>query len=67
MRPSILMTLLGTLPIAFSKTPPPPITNTSALPAHFGVLLYPGFQFLDAFSVVDVLSTLRPNRQTTLP
>ena len=59
MRVSALATLLGALPVAFS-TPPqqPPITNTSALPVHFGVLIYPGFQLMDAFSVVDILSTL---------
>ena len=68
MRVSILMTLLGTLPAAFSKPPElPPITNTSALPIHFGVIVYPGFVFLDAFSVVDVLSTLRLNKHTIFP
>jgi len=65
MRVSILMNLLGTMHVAFSKPTQPPISNISTLPVHFGVLLFPGFQFLDAFGAIDVLSTLRPNRQTT--
>ncbi|KAF2866860.1 class I glutamine amidotransferase-like protein [Massariosphaeria phaeospora] len=58
MRASTLTTLLCSLPSAFSAPSQPPLTNTSALPLHFGLLLYPGFVALDAYSVVDILNTL---------
>lgn len=56
MHSSTFISLLGSLPAAFSAPTQPPLTNTSALPVHFGVLLYPGFVALDAYSVVDILS-----------
>lgn len=58
MHASIFFTLqmLSTLPFAFSVPAKPPITNTTALPLRFGVLLWPGYQALDAFSLIDVLS-----------
>jgi hypothetical protein len=65
MRPSILTTLLCSLPTAISIPTQPPLTNTSALPLHFGLLLYPGFVALDAYSVVDILS--KPQRRHSLP
>lgn len=58
MRASTLMTLLGSLPAAFSAPEQPPLTKTPALPVHFGLLLFPGFVALDAYSVVDMLNTL---------
>ncbi|KAH7396912.1 DJ-1/PfpI family protein [Phaeosphaeria sp. MPI-PUGE-AT-0046c] len=58
MHAPIYMSLLSTLPVAFSSPSKPPITNTTSLPIHFGVLLYPGFQVLDAFGAIDVLNTL---------
>ncbi|KAF2201343.1 class I glutamine amidotransferase-like protein, partial [Delitschia confertaspora ATCC 74209] len=36
----------------------PPITNTTNLPTHFAILLFPSFQSLDAFGPLDVLSSL---------
>jgi hypothetical protein len=65
MRVSTFAALISAIPVALS-TPPqlPPISNTSALPVHFGVIVYPGFVFLDAFTVVDVISTLSLPKST---
>lgn len=66
MRASLLTALLSSLPAAFSAPQSPKITNTTALPLRFGVLLYPGFVALDAYSVVDILSKLQqPNQNAT--
>jgi hypothetical protein len=57
MRTSVYMALLGALPIVLSVPVQPAFSNTTELPVHFGVLLFPTFQALDVFGPLDVIST----------
>lgn len=36
----------------------PPITNTSALPLHYGLVIFPHFQALDIFGPMDLVNSL---------
>jgi putative intracellular protease/amidase len=36
----------------------PPFTNTSSLPQHYGLVIFPGFQALDVFGPLDLFNTL---------
>ncbi|PSN63762.1 class I glutamine amidotransferase-like protein, partial [Corynespora cassiicola Philippines] len=58
MRYSTFASLLAALPAALAAPEQPEIQNTTALPTHFGLLLFPHFQALDAFGPMDVLNTL---------
>ncbi|KAF2800710.1 DJ-1/PfpI family protein [Melanomma pulvis-pyrius CBS 109.77] len=58
MRISTLTPLLAALPTAYSAITKPEINNTTALPMHFGLLVFPGFQALDVFGPMDVFNSL---------
>ncbi|KAF1941956.1 DJ-1/PfpI family protein [Clathrospora elynae] len=58
MRPSTLILLLAALPSALAAPSQPDFTNTTKLPTHFGLLLFPHFQALDVFGPMDVLNSL---------
>lgn len=61
MRPhavSLLATLSTFLPTALTVPAQPPITNTSALPTHYGLLIFPHYQSLDIFGPMDLLNSL---------
>ncbi|KAF1852173.1 class I glutamine amidotransferase-like protein [Cucurbitaria berberidis CBS 394.84] len=58
MRVSRLTPLLAVLPTAFAAPKQPDISNTTTLPTHFGLLVFPHFQALDVFGPMDVLNTL---------
>lgn len=46
----------------------PPIKNTTTLPIHYGLVLFPHYQALDIFGPMDVLNTLfMGNNATTTP
>ncbi|KAF1949215.1 DJ-1/PfpI family protein [Byssothecium circinans] len=57
MRASTFTSLLGALPAVLAIPSQPAITNTTNLPVHFGLLVFPGFQALDVFGPMDVLNT----------
>jgi len=46
------ITLVLTVPLQ------PPFSNTTTLPTHYGLLVFPQFQALDVFGPLDVLNTL---------
>jgi transcriptional regulator GlxA family with amidase domain len=50
--------LLAAFPFALAKPSQPPFANTTTLPTHFGLLLFPHFQALDVFGPIDVLNNL---------
>jgi hypothetical protein len=56
MRTSLLTSILGALPAVLSIPVKPEISNTTTLPLHFGLLVFPNFQALDVFGPLDVLS-----------
>ncbi|KAF2994941.1 hypothetical protein E8E13_001954 [Curvularia kusanoi] len=58
MRISTLIPLAAAVPPALSARQQPPFTNTTTLPTHFAMLLFPHFQALDVFGPLDVLNTL---------
>jgi transcriptional regulator GlxA family with amidase domain len=51
-------TLLTAIPLALASPAQPLFANTTALPTHFGLLLFPNFQALDVFGPIDVLNNL---------
>ncbi|KAF2639185.1 DJ-1/PfpI family protein [Massarina eburnea CBS 473.64] len=57
MRVSTLTSLMGALPTTFAIPTQPPIDNSTAIPMHFGILAFDGFQALDVFGPLDVLNT----------
>ncbi|CAO2651041.1 Nn.00g093380.m01.CDS01 [Neocucurbitaria sp. VM-36] len=58
MRSSRLTLLLALLPSTLAAPQQPAFSNTTALPTHFGLLVFPHFQALDVFGPMDVLNTL---------
>jgi putative intracellular protease/amidase len=58
MRLSTVGPLFATLPLAFASPSQPPFANTTALPTHFGLLVFPHFQALDVFGPMDVFNNL---------
>jgi hypothetical protein len=58
MRPSNLAPLLAAVASVYAKPPQPDFSNTTTLPTHYGVLVFPHFQALDVFGPVDVWNTL---------
>lgn len=58
MRQSIFTSLLAALPLTLAAPKQPEFTNTTTLPTHFGLLLFPHFQALDVFGPMDVINTL---------
>ncbi|KAL6711349.1 hypothetical protein ACN47E_005880 [Coniothyrium glycines] len=69
MRLQQLLATLPLLPTTFSIPTLPPLANTTTIPSHFGLLVFPGFQALDVFGPLDVLnllSLLYPNTTMAL-
>jgi transcriptional regulator GlxA family with amidase domain len=58
MRPKPLLALITTLTPVLAAPHQPPFSNTTTLPTHFGLLIFPHFQALDVFGPMDVLNTL---------
>jgi transcriptional regulator GlxA family with amidase domain len=58
MRSSSLATLLAALSPALASPSQPAFSNTTTLPTHFGMLVFPHFQALDVFGPIDVLNNL---------
>jgi transcriptional regulator GlxA family with amidase domain len=58
MRFSRVAPLLVALPPALASPSQPPFANTTTLPTHFGLLVFPHFQALDVFGPIDVLNSL---------
>lgn len=58
MRVSTLIPLLVAVPSALAAPQQPEIANTTVLPTHFAMILFPHFQALDVFGPLDVLNTL---------
>jgi transcriptional regulator GlxA family with amidase domain len=58
MRFSGVAPLLAALPSALASPSQPPFANTTTLPTHFGLLVFPHFQALDVFGPIDVLNSL---------
>jgi transcriptional regulator GlxA family with amidase domain len=50
--------LLAALPYALASPSQPAFSNTTTLPTHFGLLVFPHFQALDVFGPIDVLNNL---------
>jgi transcriptional regulator GlxA family with amidase domain len=50
--------LLVALPSVLASPSQPPFANTTALPTHFGLLVFPHFQALDVFGPIDVFNNL---------
>lgn len=63
---AVAYTLLLT-PCLSSPTQPP-ITNTTTLPTHYGLILFPHYQALDIFGPMDILNTIfMTSNATTTP
>jgi transcriptional regulator GlxA family with amidase domain len=58
MRLSGVLPLLAALPSALGRLSQPPIANTTKMPTHFGLLVFPHFQALDVFGPLDVFNNL---------
>ncbi|KAH8730456.1 DJ-1/PfpI family protein [Phaeosphaeriaceae sp. PMI808] len=58
MRCSSLIPLLAAVPPALAVPTQPLFTNTTKLPTHFGLLVFPHFQALDVFGPMDVINSL---------
>lgn len=54
----ILPLLAATIRSSFAAPSRPDFANTTTLPTHFGLLLFPHFQALDVFGPMDVLNSL---------
>jgi transcriptional regulator GlxA family with amidase domain len=50
--------VLAALPSALASPSQPPFSNTTTLPTHFGLLVFPHFQALDVFGPIDVFNNL---------
>ena len=53
-----MMPLLAAIPSTIAAPQQPEFTNTTVLPTHFAMILFPHFQALDVFGPLDVLNTL---------
>jgi len=58
MRYSSLFPALLAFRPSLSAPSQPPITNTSTLPTHYGLLIFPHYQALDIFGPMDLLNSL---------
>ncbi|KAH7392646.1 DJ-1/PfpI family protein [Pyrenochaeta sp. MPI-SDFR-AT-0127] len=54
----LLPVLAAVMPSSLAAPTRPDFTNTTTLPTHFGLLVFPHFQALDVFGPMDVLNTL---------
>jgi transcriptional regulator GlxA family with amidase domain len=53
-----LTPLLAALPYTLASPSQPAFSNTTTLPTHFGLLVFPHFQALDVFGPIDVFNNL---------
>lgn len=58
MRLSSVAPLLAAIPTTLAKPTQPPFSNTTTLPTHWGLLVFPHFQALDVFGPIDVFNNL---------
>jgi hypothetical protein len=58
MRYSILLPALAAFGSTFARPKQPEFTNTTILPTHFGLVVFPHYQALDIFGPMDLLNTL---------
>lgn len=58
MRVPTMIPLLSAIPSTLAIPQQPDFTNTTVLPTHFAMILFPHFQALDVFGPLDVLNTL---------
>jgi transcriptional regulator GlxA family with amidase domain len=65
MRSSALAPLLAAFALTLAKPQRPLFSNTTTLPTHFGLLVFPHFQALDVFGPIDVLNNLNMMYNTT--
>lgn len=66
MRTALLFSVFWALPTVLSIPVQPEISNTTALPFHFGLLVFPNFQALDVFGPMDVLNTFSNRFKTPM-
>ncbi|KAF2873142.1 class I glutamine amidotransferase-like protein [Massariosphaeria phaeospora] len=57
MRASTFATALAALPTGFAMLATPKLSNLTATPKHFGIVLFPGYQALDVFGPLDILNS----------
>ena len=57
-KPYHLLTAISLLTPNLGAPLQPPITNSSALPTHYGLLVFPHYQALDIFGPMDLLNSL---------
>jgi putative intracellular protease/amidase len=69
MRYSTPITALVAFGSTLARPTQPEITNTTTLPTHYGLLVFPHYQALDIFGPMDVLNTLfmQYRNTTTVP
>jgi hypothetical protein len=53
-----LLLALAAFGSTFARPTQPQITNTTTLPTHFGLVVFPHYQALDIFGPMDLLNTL---------
>jgi putative intracellular protease/amidase len=58
MRYSSLLPALAALHSTLARPTQPEISNTTTLPTHFGLVVFPHYQALDIFGPMDLLNTL---------
>lgn len=58
MRGTLFTSLLAALPMAAMAQDKPPLTNTSEIPLHYGILLHPSVQPIDMYGPIDVFTGL---------
>lgn len=58
MRTYGILSLFAAISPALTAPLQPPFSNTTTLPKHYGLLVFPHFQALDVFGPMDVLNTL---------
>ncbi|KAF7676239.1 hypothetical protein GT037_005744 [Alternaria burnsii] len=58
MRYSTLLPALVAFGSTFARPKQPEFTNTTTLPTHFGLVVFPHYQALDIFGPMDLLNTL---------
>jgi hypothetical protein len=58
MRISTFLPLFAAIPHILAVPQAVPFTNTTALPVHYGLVVFPGFQALDVFGPLDILNNV---------
>lgn len=58
MRLSVITSLLAAAPLIHAAPKQPDFTNSTELPTHFGLVVFPHFQALDIFGPMDVLNSM---------